>query len=286
MKKYVAIGCTQGHDYNFFLPMVREAWKRVGYEPVFYLVGDWSKPHAQVTKARITNGDTVYREIESVDGIEDATIAQSIRLHAAASIMFKEDDLIIPSDADLIPVRREFYESHDLANYDIASYYSNGYIGEGEHFPSCHISATTKTWREFMGYGSKNPRDATVQTLEAFDIKEKMAKKKADPAKNWGWVWFADEHSVSAKIIASRFYPDRFQRIERQGHPPHDRLDRAGWPQHYNPATLTDCHSIRPGWCTSNWFRLRPLIEYLMPHSMWWVDQYRKDFLKAMGCDQ
>lgn len=287
MKRYVVMGSTTGHDYSFFLPIVCEAWKKCGYEPVVFLIGDeaeWSTARTRDIRKILEWRGVTKKHVHFVTGIEPATLAQSIRLHAAADPFFKPYDLLIPSDADLIPIHRGFYEQHDLEQYAIASYYSNGYIGENEHFPSCHISAQVGTWRGFMEYASKDPREAMIATLKKHGIEQKMKDKEADQRKNWGWVWFMDEHSVSSQIVKSRFYPDSFQRIEREGHPPKDRLDRACWPAKYDPSKYSDCHSIRPGWSDANWPRLRPLIKYLMPEHMDWIDDYRAKFREAMGC--
>lgn len=296
MKRYVAIGTTTGHDYSFFVPIICEIWRKIGYTPLVYLVnfGDstsgtiYPEPkHAGVVIDALNERSVVFQfMIDPVDGIQDATLAQSIRLHAAADERFGKDDLVIPSDADIIPIRKSFYYQHDTEKYKIASYYSNGYIEPGEHFPSCHISATAETWREFMEYTSSDPRQCMIETLLKYDVHKKVAAKKADPAKNWLDEWFMDEHSVTAQILKSRFYPQSFQHIERDGHPPKDRIDRSCWPAVIDASKYSDCHSLRPGWATSNWTRLRPLFEQIIPEHLQWIDPYREKFLKAMGCDQ
>lgn len=294
MRRWVALGSTSGHDYCFFLPIVCEAWRKMGYEPVVFLVGPWGGRDDQSPLHRLVWRALEDRNVQILNvpnyrgdelaGVEPATMAQSIRLHAAAHPVFGANDLLIPSDADLIPIRKEFYYQHDLNKADVASYYSNGYIGEPDHFPSCHISARVKHWREFMEYESNDPREAMMATLKKHGIEQKMADKQADQQKNWGHVWFLDEHSVSKQIINSRFYPGSFQRIEREGHPPKDRLDRACWPEKIVASNYSDCHSVRPGWSDANYPRLRPLLQQILPEHMDWIDEYRKKFREAMGC--
>lgn len=285
-KRYAVLGTTQDHNYGFFSPMVCLAWRRVGYEPVVFFVGDFSKEIGKLALEYTALLDVEMCHINSMDDVEDATLAQSVRLHAAASPMFNDDDILIPCDADLIPIRKEFYYKHDITNYDIASYYSNGYPGEDNHFPSNHISMTAEKWREVMEIETKDIWEAMRKTFMAYNLGEKIENKRNDQHKNWGHVWFIDEHSVSGQIVKSRFYPDRFQRITRDGHPPKDRLDRACWPNDYDIQQYTDCHSLRPGWATSNWIRLRPMYAALFHKDMEWIDQYRQKYLDAMGCDQ
>jgi hypothetical protein len=289
MKRFVSIGSTTDHNYSFFLPIIGSLWRRVGYIPNFYLIGrkeDWEDGHASHVHAALSIQDFDYQFVDPVPGVEDATVAQSIRLYAAADDTFHDKDLLIPSDADILPLRKDFYCQHNLEEYPIASYYSNGYPGEeGKHFPTCHVSAQVGVWREFMHLNGDGSRECMIKSFNDRNLLEKIKRKAENPKEGWVDVWFEDEYSISEKIIKSQYYPDRVQYIRRDGHPPKDRLDRAH-PHHWDnipPNFYTDAHSIRPGWSDKNYPKLRALLRYVIPGALDWIDPYRELFRKEMG---
>lgn len=290
MKRHVAVGCSTQHDYSAFLPVVGVLWReRIGYEPIFFLIGSYESwrecRHKTLVPDTLNQMGFRVEWVDAVEGVEDATVSQSIRLHAAALDDLGADDLLIPSDADLLPIRKDFYCQHDIGRWPIASYYFNAYHNEERtHLPTCHISATVKTWREFMGLAGSDPRDCLLRSFDSRDLKTKIAAKQLDPKKSWGHVWFEDEFNLSERILRSRFWPDGVQRILRDGQPPKDRLDRACWPETYNPYVYTDCHSIRPFWSEENWPRLLPLFKATIDMHKWGglLAAFREEFKAAI----
>ena len=293
MIRRVVVSSTTGHDYCAFLPFVGLFWRRIGYEPVFFLVGThdewWQDKRTNVVMSALVRQELPYVFVDHIEGAEDATISQCIRQHAAAHDYFKgkDDDLLICSDADLIPFRREFYQSHDPSQYAIGLYYANAYEGETRpHWPACHYSMLVKTWREVMWLNDKPMMEALKRTFFDYGLAEKMAAKKRDPAREWGHVWYTDELMTSQRIAESK-YANSLALINREGRPPQDRLDRACWPVEYDINKYTDCHSVRPIWSKSNWPKFRPILaQAFNAATMAWADEYREAFRDAMGCDQ
>jgi hypothetical protein len=261
-------------------------WRdRIGYEPSFFLVGtvdEWEhQPRAAIILDELRHHELHVEFVDHIPGAEDGTIAQCVRQHAAAH-PYPEDDILMPSDADLLPIRREFYHQHDPEKHAIGLYYWNGYPGEEDrHWPSCHMSMRVRTWREVMGLDVPL-REAMVRNFSDYNLSAKMAAKRADPGKNWGHVWFTDEFIASLKVKESRYHPHGINFITREGHPPKDRLDRSAWPAQYDVTQYTDVHSIRPIWNAVNWPRFRPIIEQTMPDKLAWADRYISDFRKVM----
>jgi hypothetical protein len=286
----VAIGCTTRHDYSSLLIFAALLWReRIGYEPILFLIGDedeaanlsWGAPTSGLVYNALFKFGFQYELIDGVKGIEGATLSQCVRHHAAA-MDFPEEDILIPSDADLFPLRKEFYYQHQK---DITLYYYNGYPGEEEsHWPTCHQSASVKVWREMMGLDpAKSVRENLLRSLEESNIRDLAKARAADP-QDWAAEWFFDEHFSSRKIKESRFYPNGIHRIAREGHPPKDRLDRAHRPswKNANVNNYVDAHTVRPAWDDENWSMLRPLIEQTMPQHLAWADAFRLEFKKEM----
>lgn len=285
--RIVTLGCSTVHDYSFLLPLSCLAWReRIGFEPLVFLVGDereWSADErGKVVCLNALRHHKIRVEfVPHMEGVEDATISQSVRLHAAALSDLDSESILTPSDADLIPLRRGFYV--ERFQEPITSLYANGYLGEEKtHLPTCHILARVKTWRSFMGLNGYGIEAELKASFLAAGLAEKMAQRAADPKKNWGWVWFLDEHHLSNRILSSGL---AVHRVDRDGHPPKDRLDRSCWPESYDPSQYTDCHSIRPGWTPANWPRLRPLLAWALPQHLAWMEEYQRDFHRSMRCD-
>ena len=276
----VAIGCDERHDYSACLPLVGRFWRRVGYEPLFLLVGDWRKPHARIVCEELKGIFPIeYVAVPQYQypGIRSASISQGIRQHAAAFSWLAEDTLLIPSDADLFPLRRDFYHQHEDP---ITLYYANAHEGEeNTHVPACHMSMRVKTWRQVMGYGIGDPLDALCISMERLGMQRLIDARAADP-KQWEGEWYFMQRWSSGRIFGSGL---SIKRVNREGRPPVDRLDRAYWPEHIDISRFTDCHTIRPLWTEANWKRFRPVVEQVIPESLEWADDYIARFREAMG---
>ena len=278
MNRYVAIGCSDNHNYSFFLPMVTLLWRRVGYVPVFTLNetrADWqgSRRGLPVLEA-LEELEAKLVFVGPVPGYLENTIAQSSRHYLASDATYWHDDLLIMSDADLLPIRKEFYYQHNPEKYPVGLYYSNAYLPEKDHFPTCHMSAPFRVWREVY------EMDLGLSLSENMVRHFERAKLKEYPDNME--IWYFDQRYGSGRFAQSKYFPDQCQLIERQGCPPHDRIDRCRWPDSYDATQYTDCHALRPGWDEKNWPRLRPLFEQLLPERIGFLDAYRARFLEAM----
>ena len=249
IKRRVALGCTSGHDYSTFLPFACLLWRdRIDYEPSVFLVGtdeEWEhQPRTVVVLNELRHLGFHVEFVDHIQGVEDGTIAQCVRQHAAA-FDYDPEDVLMPSDADLLPIGRGLYWTHDPDRFAIGLIYSNAYPGEECHYASCHMSLKVKTWREIMGLDIPM-KEAMIRNFSEYGLGAKMEAKRVDAKRNWGQVWFTDELVASRKIQSSKYYPSQVQMIPREGHPPRDRLDRSAWPAKYDVTQYTDVHSIRP----------------------------------------
>ena len=278
MMDHVVIGCSTQHDYDFPLPLTALLWRdRIGHWPVLLLARDqahWrSIPRSSTVLDAIKELGFEHHFIGIIDEFSDGTCAQSARQHVAA-IPTPDDQYILLSDADLWPIRREFYHQHDRSKY-VTFWYANAY-GYENHC-SCHMGARAVVWREVMEL--KADGNLTIQlrqTLER-ELRPRMEGKTPSEA---GWeAWNFDEWNTSRRFREFPWYPDGCQMIERHGAPPVDRIDRSNWAGE-NISGMVDCHMLRPAQQDGNWGRVLSLFRNLLPGRVAWAQAYRDRYMQ------
>lgn len=273
----VVIGSCGRRDYSFLLPLTAMLWKKlIGLDPFLMLVGDWEEKERNRTALSALR----YLEIEHVmigtmPEYPEATLAQNCREHAAV-YPFPEDTWLMCSDADLWPIRKEWYYKHETSSKSLALYYSNG--DHYSTFPTCHMTAQAKTWRQIMGYKEgdelvptiKKNLDTWLQTYQA-----KYPKWDRNFA-----IWMSDQAMASDRIREWPGFPHDVAQYERVGHPPVDRIDRCQWPAGaLDVRDKVDAHIIRPADVQEAWPRVRELFSKLLPKWAQWAEDYRNRYV-------
>lgn len=269
METRAVVSSSAWRDYSFSLPIACLLWREVvGYEPLVLLVEDeafWmSQPkRASVSLDSLREFKFDVRFIGHMDDkYEHATIAQSARQHSACYDI-PGDTWLLLSDADLWPLKRDFYHQH--GEKPIALYYANG--DHYQSFPTCHQTMQVNTWREVM---QLNP-DLGINGALCLNF----TGLPTDGFRKWMW----DQAFSSSQIIKSRWWEAGVQKIERRGHPPVDRLDRSCWPETYDMANYTDAHIFKAPDQPENWPRLLDALKRVLPSRAAWADDYRTRFL-------
>lgn len=305
---FVAIGCSKTPDYRFVLPFTCLLWREVvGVEPLPLVIG---------TTEDLVEDETYLVEgisipVASVAGYEDATIAQNCRQHAAALKLIKDDDWVMPGDADLWPLKAEFYKEHERSvsqgrDPKLVAYYWNGdhfqgkadVLGRAERgfrsqtIPTCHVAMRSKTWREV--YGLTPGEDVSQATKRTLD--EWFSRRSPEDPDQGMTRWMSDQQIMTEKLCSQPWFPggippadvpcekDGVLFVPRRGHPPGDRLDRsipAMW-DHGNLSEYVDAHVFRKPWEEENWKRLLPIIDALLPDHAKWAREYRDEFVRAL----
>jgi hypothetical protein len=301
MTRTVVIGaCSNARDYSFCSPLAALLWREVvGYESRWYLIGtgaDWVTPPRNLAVRKMFELlDLRYELVELIEGgYEVGTQAQNIRHHVAASSHWDEDTWLMLTDADLFPLKRDWYHQHEGCSSLAVSYYSNGnnFIskenvlaiaaqqGEYQDLPTCHLTMRVKTWRDLFGNAGMSPRDSMKRVLDAW-LKPRMEGKIPSAA---GWqAWMSDQRVTTEKLCRADWFPNQALLIERKGQPPVDRLDRAhpsDW-QNLDVSKWLDCHTIRPADQDPHWAKVRPIFAHLVPSFMDKIDAYRESFVSG-----
>lgn len=270
---YVAIGCSPQQPYDFLLPFTVRLWKqRIGMEVILLLSGD---PKTWMTRPVLDHLDeSDYLFVGDIPGVDAGTVAQSARQHVAALEWLQDDDYLISSDADLWPIQRDFYWKYD--DSPMTFWYANAY--KYENHCTCHMGATTKTWRDLMGIEAG---DLATQLAATFERRLKPKQAGLNPSEASWQAWNFDEWNTSAVLREQVWYPDDCLMIERTGQPPIDRIDRHAWPENVSIEGMVDAHLLRPAHDEANWPKVRELFGLLLPEELGWADAYREQYEHA-----
>ena len=267
------IGCDHNPAYAFYLPIVCLAWRRrLGASPLVLLVGtaaEWlSHPltRSALERSRETGAEIWF--VPEVPGVKTCTVAQVARIYACAVPTLRDDERLVTTDADMLPVGQWVAASKDPPG-GLTVRYANAYADEVHetgrpHWPMCYVSGSVKTWREITG---TTPGDfaAISRALESCPKDEQQA-------------WSFDEFHLS-ELIARRGHGTQF--IDRTFAEGEWRIDRSGWEEGLREANLrsyslfgvADAHMPLPG--PDNWSRMTWIIaQAFSDNDLVWVKEY------------
>lgn len=211
--KYAVISTDGNPDYYSLVPLACYSWNKLGYKPVVLTVGD-------VPEQLKCFPDAVFVPVSQVQGVKDATIAQLSRLFAFSLLNFKDDDIILTSDSDMIIAKDIFTCNDGFTNY--------GYDLTGRsELPICYNIAAAAKWRELMG---------------EFHIPEKAYSER------WEDYWSVDQLLLTQR--AAQYGMDKITFVDRGNQNKHGlptgRWDRHDWA--HIPDSIIDVHMKRNSW--------------------------------------
>jgi hypothetical protein len=308
MKTIVSLSADNIRDYAFVLPLTALFWRDViGFEPMTMLIGDFTSSRNRIVLEGFESlnipyhllgthiGDSEGRNIESLQwangSYQTCTIAQNVREHAAA-VIEDNDVWLMPGDADLWPFKQEFFKQHLRSDIEAACYYYNGdnfqskdavlsAMSSGRDYqtiPTCHVAMKVLTWKEMYNYSSSDIMKATVSTLDKWLIPKTVGKIPSQAS--WE-CWMSDQRILTENLCKADWFPSKVALIQRNGHPPADRLDRGNishW-HNVNPSRWTDTHLLRAP--DDNWPLIRPIISHYLPQYVEWADNYKNKYTAA-----
>lgn len=249
--RYISINSSDPNDtYSFFIPIVARAWKRLGYSPVSLLLGKeqlWTSNPKDAFCLQKTKEESQVFFVSGVDGYRNATVMQVCRVVASAIQSFHEDDYLLTSDVDMIPLSGSYFKSQDIQKrFHIFSADAYADITKGlfpPKFPMCYLGARAGLWRDIMG----------IRT----DFDSEVAKVVRCSGGEWGH----DEMYCSARIMNHPVFKGDLRR-EHGGYSKGEcqlmirtwpfghadrRADRDGW-CFDGRRDLIDAHCFRPGY--------------------------------------
>ena len=212
-KKYVVlstnIDATKDY-YTFYLPVIIHAWRIFSYEPIVLLVSanNIGRINRNSTFSRVfeylNKSNVAIIQIETVQAYE-MVITQFVRLFIGVlpNQIVRDDDYLITSDTDLVPLRRDYYRgiAHDsisVWNAYCCSNFKHNDNNTYAMYPMGHIGMTKETWRKVMELNTSEYRldgkSVLKKLFEIFGNTFKQSKYKS------GVSWNADQIAISVFI--------------------------------------------------------------------------------------
>lgn len=238
MKGFVIVASDGNPDYEFYLPLAGWAWRRLGWEMVTLRPAPFGP----------------YRPV---------TVAQVSRLYAAAWEGFGDDDLLMTSDADMIPLADHWHPDpaaittfgHDLTGY--------------RHVPICYVAMAARNWRRVMELRGHDLRTAMERDLRG-------TKALSGTWPEW---WLVDQD-----IITRRLRPCDVTSVargtERGTYLASGRLDRVAWRY---PRALVDLHAPKTGW--EHWPRIMRAVRRAFGEFPEHLVHHDEDFIRGQRPD-
>lgn len=307
---FAVFGCStpnnnshRGFDYAFYLPLTVVAWRRIGFESVVLIVGEkdeWQRhpvlSHVLKALADLKTSATVL--FIPADEENRSMLSQTARIFAANMAAFpgRSGDLIMTTDADLWPLRREhFYQPAGidrpltLVHSDCCGQFTfNG--RSYRMLPMSHIGASVAVWRQMVNVypSSSSPLandSATILMYLAKVFGRRVYKDVQFASDDWYFdqklisiradEWIRRRQSAEKENVTFELSDDDFYRIDRDEWKP-DQIPVSLFPKCF------DVHLIRDGFLPHNWITIQIILNYMYSNSdagvIDWCNRYANEF--------
>jgi len=214
----VALSCTPSPEWAILLPYAARFWHRLGVRPLFLLIGTESRWQnmrpINVALAEIRSMAVDVEFVSPVRILDDEPLSQVVRLYAAASTMLGDDDYLLMSDLDLMPLSAGHICSPAATNVtqlDIIDANSYEHFGRDWHSIAYH-GARVRVWREIMGLCRLGPKSIREEMLT--DLGERFDKCR-DAKRNAAAMSHVDERRLGDAVESWRGRATRLRKFDR-----------------------------------------------------------------------
>jgi hypothetical protein len=265
MRKYIVLSVNQNVDYLYFLPLTIWTWEKTGWEVLVFYRGEKRDGHAEILSL---NYSELVFDLDKIDGIRDATIAQTSRLYAGCLNSIEYNDYIMLGDVDMLALSDAW--KPDYTNLTV---YNHDLTGFGE-IPMCYVGAPKSIWNEFMkldglGYNEALKRDVTANQ-----------NSKSDDFYKW---WGVDQQTLTARL--NEYGKEKITFVNR-GQSTHGfargRVDRGSGGWVLDQPELIDAHLMQQTHHSQEKIdKLMQLLRHVWPQEDFtWFERYTEEFKK------
>ncbi len=233
-RKFIVVAHDDNKDYSFFSPIVEWAWSELSWEVI----------NLNAIRVKEEAGG-------ALDKYSNALISQCSRLYAAQLFFLNEDDYLLTSDIDMLPLG----QFNQYFKHDVDAITSFGKDLTDYHYPICYIGMKVKKWREVMNLNGLTVVKAIERDLQLYENK-----------------WTTDQDIITERLKNHKV--DIIPRGTLSNGLAMGRLDRANWVK--QPERI-DCHALRPGYTPENWVKIKIALKenFDFPD---WINDYVKKF--------
>ncbi len=247
--KFVIISTNSHPDYLYYLPIVTQAWNKLGYKTICLLLDDNKDITEFVLKYVDSNLNTIVN-LFPISSIPNSSLVQVSRLFVSCLNNIDPHDLVITSDIDMIPLSSEYFDK--IENNYIFNILDAGEVNYTRH-KICYVAARKKHWIELFDIKTS---DINLELNNFFKDRINLDQE---------YYWNIDELFLFEKLSNSKYYPfsnfiDRGNNILNLRN---YRIDRANIPytKTLYPNKAYDCHSIREPY--NNFSILKDILKYI-----------------------
>lgn len=272
MKRYIVLGVNENPKYQYYIPIVYWAWRRIGWEPLLFYSGDLNDKALALI---VETFDLLHADMTAemkllysfklipfqVHGYGSDTIAQVSRLFAAS--VEKDASILMTSDCDMLPLS-DYWKPMD---YRVTCY---GRDLTDYHYPICYVAANPFNWIKIMLLTDESAKQQVKNELD-------LRNKKTNP-----WLW--DQDILTERLNA--YGKNLITRIDRgsdfrTGYPI-GRVDRSNWTLDHK--ILIDAHLPHDILTNEQSFKkVLDLLHHCWPGEDWkWFVNYHKEFKKLL----
>jgi hypothetical protein len=148
--------------YCYYLPFISLAWRRLGFEPIVFLVGSQEKFLRMPLINLLKNEFKIQYHFINIDSSRSISTSQIIRLFGGFILNeyhSNKDLFILISDVDLLPVSRHRFEiSSNKTNYILAvnayccpeERFSYGDFRNIHYYPVSYVGMNKDLWKKIF----------------------------------------------------------------------------------------------------------------------------------------
>lgn len=273
MRRYVVLGVNDNPTYQYYLPIVFWAWRKIEWEPMLFysgnimckrmdlIAGTFDKLHEDMS-IHMKQLYSLKCYPVHIDGYQSSTISQISRLFAAC-VNKNPETILMTSDIDMLPLSN-YWSPSDL---NITCY---GRDLTDYHYPICYCAATPLKWIQFMLLDGNDYQ-------ESIKIELQWRNKKTN-----SWLW--DQDILTERL--NQYGKKLLHLVDRGTDPrtgyPIGRVDRSNWRLDHDQ--LIDAHL--PHDILTNEKSYQKVMELL--HHVWpledftWFETYHQQFKKLI----
>lgn len=281
MKLRPVISTTLHSHYLISALIACDIWSiAFGHSPILYVCvppGDRDDPRLPDSElSRIMDDARCETHfVTSPLGIQPCNVAQVSRLFAAHHSRSADDDILLTTDADMLPVDAQWTRLVSEPPED--GFVTIGYDAyrPAKRLPMCYIAARAATWRKHFRAVPMTMADCCREVIRSMTGSEEV--------KRWQG-WEVDEALAGQIVLA--LPPDRVRHIERKY--PNGmadwRMDRANSGESWAyQEGMWDAHLPRPLSDTGPWQSLQRLLHGFDQEIQSRADCYRARIMLLLG---